>query len=619
MATDIIKSLTDQIRELVRRVRDLELSTYIYAKEPDTPATEVTVTGLAGAVTYYVEPVSLLPKAVVAWTWNTPNNPDDPVVEFWISVTRSTDPSTTAFQSVGLVNSTTTSGLPVNINVTFRIYAITRSGIKGPTSSYTAVVNKTTTAPPQPATPTTSSAIKGIRVANNGLSSGGAPMPEDFDYYELHALNNGTATFTPTTSTLWSKMGLNEVAYVTANDSYQNIAVRLVAVNTSGLKSPASTGVVTTPQKIVDSDSNITLPTGAAYSDVGNLVLDGSFETTLMRNFRDSQAEFPSSVFSFVEDPALAQQGRWFIKAINSVGGAVVRSGYIVSAIDSGILPWIVVIPESKYYLSAQVRNIGANGDGWIYIAWVDNVGTYTYSNIQCTPANTATGDWEWKAAVFTAPANVRFARVAVSIRANATVGEWHFDSIEMRQVMGTMLIEDAAITRAKIGAMAVGTAEIEEVDAGLIRSGYISSDRFQAGTIEARHIKLGAVDLPQLSPTLGKDLNIDENSALSDMASAAQLTDVSNNLNTVQQSVQQLNNVVDIGVNGVTISQDGSPFALNLNNSSLDFYEGASRVAYINGQTMYIRSAEITNQLKIGVHIIEKYDNTNTFIRWVG
>lgn len=89
--SDFARSLVEQITALARRIRNLELSTYIYADQPTDPVNEVAVTGLTGTVTYYTEPVSLLPKAVVNWGWSKPNNPDDPVVDYFVSVTRSTD------------------------------------------------------------------------------------------------------------------------------------------------------------------------------------------------------------------------------------------------------------------------------------------------------------------------------------------------------------------------------------------------------------------------------------------------------------------------------------------------------------------------------------------------
>ena len=157
--------LIEQLRELARRIRNLELSVYTYGRQPDAPPSDLTIANPTGTVTYYTEPVSLLPRASVLWSWQTPTSQDDPVASFFVSITKSTDPTTGAFGNVGLVNTLTTDNLPVNTNVTFRIYAVTEKGVIGPTTSVTRVIVKSTTVPPQPSTPTGVGAIKGVQLS----------------------------------------------------------------------------------------------------------------------------------------------------------------------------------------------------------------------------------------------------------------------------------------------------------------------------------------------------------------------------------------------------------------------------------------------------------------------
>ena len=102
-------------------------------------------------------------------------------------------------------------------------------------------------------------------------------------------------------------------------------------------------------------------------------------------------------------------------------------------------------------------------------------------------------------------------------------------------------------------------------------------------------------------------------------MASATQLNNLSNNVNSIDAAVNTLTNTVVIDGNGVAISKQGSPFQVVIDNDSLDFLDGGSVVAYVSGQRMYISAAEILNQLTVGVHTIEKYDANNTLIRWTG
>ena len=611
---DITNNLIDTIKELARRIRSLELSVFTYGEQPDSPPSEAAITGLTSSVVYYTEPITLLPRATATFNWTKPNTPDDPVVSYYVSVTRTGDAGTGGFVNAGDVNSYVVSGLPVDTNVTFRIYGVTRAGVIGPTATHARTITRQTTAPLQPATPGVEGALRGIRVSNNGLSSTGGAMPADLAYYEVHAVNNGTTTFTPTATTLWGKMGPNESVYITANASYQNIAVRLVAVNTTGVKSTPSTGVIGTPLKVNDSDSGITLPTGTAYSDQNNYVVDGSFESSEIRALRNASM---NAAWAWANDAGGAQHGSWFLKATNTVGSGN-RDVYLHTSVQgTSPIDEFLISPDSKYYVSFRARNIGAVGNLVVFVRVRKSDGTYNYPGKTVTPSDAATGDWEQFSFILTP--DDRAVSVRIYFRTVGTAGEWHVDAVEFRQVLGTVLIEDGAITNAKIGDASITTAKIEELDAGVIKSGQFSSDRIGSQTIATRHLRAGAVTQAELAATVGQSIDIATNPALSDMASASVVSGISDTVQSLANDVTTLNNVVDISAAGVTISQDGSPFSINLNNSELGFYEGGARVAYVNGQKLYVRSAEFAEQVKIGVHIIEKYDVNNTFIRWVG
>ena len=52
------------IKSITNRLKNLELATYSYGKQPDSPPVNLTVTNLAATVTYYTEPVIGRPKAL---------------------------------------------------------------------------------------------------------------------------------------------------------------------------------------------------------------------------------------------------------------------------------------------------------------------------------------------------------------------------------------------------------------------------------------------------------------------------------------------------------------------------------------------------------------------------
>ena len=57
----------------------------------------------------------------------------------------------------------------------------------------------------------------------------------------------------------------------------------------------------------------------------------------------------------------------------------------------------------------------------------------------------------------------------------------------------------------------------------------------------------------------------------------------------------------IRFGGNGVEIGKSDSPFKTNLSNTKLSFTQSGNEVAYISNNKMYITSAEITNDLKLG------------------
>ena len=119
-----------------------------------------------------------------------------------------------------------------------------------------------------------------------------------------------------------------------------------------------------------------------------------------------------------------------------------------------------------------------------------------------------------------------------------------------------------------------------------------------------------------------------DISKTLTGLNSAAQA--IENNSNTIE-GVQS--DIDDIAAKTayITISQkDGNPymelgsttnaFKLGISNTSIDFMDGTSRVAYISNQNLYIERSIIKNELQIGEgtkFIWKKRANGNLGLRW--
>lgn len=115
------------------------------------------------------------------------------------------------------------------------------------------------------------------------------------------------------------------------------------------------------------------------------------------------------------------------------------------------------------------------------------------------------------------------------------------------------------------------------------------------------------------------------------------QLNDLTGDMGQIDQTVSNLNDLANDLVNKtayivMTTDSTGSPcielgksdnqFKLRITNTSIDFMEGSSRIAYIDNQTLYIERAVIKNELQIGEgtgFIWKKRSNRNMGLRWIG
>ena len=68
-------------------------------------------------------------------------------------------------------------------------------------------------------------------------------------------------------------------------------------------------------------------------------------------------------------------------------------------------------------------------------------------------------------------------------------------------------------------------------------------------------------------------------------------------------------------------LGKEGNPFRVRISNTSVDFMDGASRVAYVSNKTLYIEQVVIKNELQIGVgngFIWKRRSNGNMGLRRV-
>lgn len=115
----------------------------------------------------------------------------------------------------------------------------------------------------------------------------------------------------------------------------------------------------------------------------------------------------------------------------------------------------------------------------------------------------------------------------------------------------------------------------------------------------------------------------------------ANSLNEVIGDVSAVNQLAQQTSDLAnDLAEKTayITISQDetgdpcmvlgrqDSPFQLRITNTSIDFMEGTSRIAYITNHQLYIQSSVVTDEMKVGADdgfVWRKRGNGNMGLRW--
>lgn len=134
----------------------------------------------------------------------------------------------------------------------FSVRAVDTSGNKGARSAEVQVGMASDTTPPQAPSATVMAARLGIVTATwDGLFATGT-RPPDFAYVEVHV--STVNTFTPSTATLFDRLYGQGVSVVTGGAYGVPLFARLVAVDTSGLKSGPSAQGTATPTQLVNGD-----------------------------------------------------------------------------------------------------------------------------------------------------------------------------------------------------------------------------------------------------------------------------------------------------------------------------------------------------------------------------
>lgn len=344
-----------------------------------------------------------------------------------------------------------------------------------------------TIAPNKPASPTVTSNVGTLRVVWSGLDYTGAAMPPDLAGVEVHV---STADFTPSSATKKDVLPPGVLATTLTQGLVYGTEywVKLVAFDTTGNKSVPS-DTTSTSHVVLKQVVSTEIGSGQVglsqtkFSDVGNIIDDGSFENADVRTARTSLIGIQHLAF----DNATASNGTWSLRSDPWAGTSS------ESFLLQGSLP---VKPGERVFGAADYRQTSDVPSGSLLtlaIKWVDKNGAYldntgAVNNVYYTLSDSgfAAKDNAWHSRVTNvsqvAPPNAVNMEIWF-ITTNRTAGTIWADALEVRRQIDTALIQTAAITTALIADLAVNDAKMANVSIGKLIAGSLTADM----TVSAR------------------------------------------------------------------------------------------------------------------------------------
>ena len=110
----------------------------------------------------------------------------------------------------------------------------------------------------------------------------------------------------------------------------------------------------------------------------------------------------------------------------------------------------------------------------------------------------------------------------------------------------------------------------------------------------------------------------------LNDLTSSVDETN--NALNSVKQAVNDLGILADYVIitthNGqpcIELGEGDNDFKLRITNTEIQFADGSIIPAYVSNQKMYIKNAEVTDELQFGGFVWKRRSNGNMGLIWKG
>jgi hypothetical protein len=415
-------------------------------------------------------------QATITWTavtQNTNNQPESDLANYAI---RNKLHASSAWSPATLVDPSLTaaymSPFVPNTSYDFQISAIdTQGNVSGWSTTVTVTMSADTTAPNQPSTPSVSSRLGQLSVVWDGKDSGAAMMPPDFDHTNVYVSASGSG-FTPSSSNLFGTMRVGQALQIpgsilTYGSTY---FVKLIAVDKSGNLSVASVAGSATLSQVVSTD----LGTGQvslgnlAFSDMGNLIDNGSFEDPSWQTIRN--AEFGGTHWSL--DSTTAFAGTTSIRHTGAVGS------------DETVILNSVTAKQGQTFMGAVDIKMDSSVNPSMRVAlgviWRDLFNnSIAYQDLVYNWNAPSSNDNIWRARVTGTGVTAPYGTVKadfVLATSNHTAGNVWFDNVEVRMQIDTLIVADAAITNAKIVSLTADKITAGTINAGIVLAGQMET-----------------------------------------------------------------------------------------------------------------------------------------------
>lgn len=400
------------------------------------------------------------------------------------------------------------------------------NGLRGPFSpTVTVVAAEDTTPPPKPSALKAKTRLGTITLSWDGKTAINTDQPRDFEYAIVYQVINGIGQ---PIGTLRLTGGQDSIV-VTGLAYNDDATFYLIAYDRSDNPSVPSDRVTARVTPLVDTDiigriiadANIvnvdgtkinpgTIETTRLQVGSGNLIVDPTWTNEALRALRASQS--PASFAT-----GQAETGPGYSLIIGPNASRTVWIGVISESVDIVPLPWIDVVPGTKYLITARMRATQTTP--------IDFVMRYTTPD-NATLTNTATYSptttWGSYSTVWTAPTGVTKMALGLA-RTGSPAGNVIVGTMTMRAQVGGVLIENGAVTADKVAANSISADAIQanaitadKIDAGVVFAVALTADQVTAtnlksDAITSKHTITGATF--QTDVTSSRGIKIDNSS----------------------------------------------------------------------------------------------------------